>query len=467
MATFRVGDRVRTKIHVGNNTFVNTVGFEGTIIIANHEARMICVEFDNFISGHDGHSYDGIGGRDGHCWYVAIGDLEKIKKEKKQVELDFEEGKTYICDCCGKEIEGLDGHIFTDNNGDTVTVCQDCFSENYARCRTCGDIVAIEDADYIDDDGDVYCCEDCTDGYFVRCYDCGELTRKTEAYSIASRYGNGNEYICEVCRENSWSYCDGCDELFRWGDLSDGYCDNCYDENEYNDGYDGICDYHSGPSFRYYNKPHEYNSNGAGFKGYGFELEVDCGGSYNDKARTVVEMLNQEAYCAHDGSIDDGFEIISHPHTREAIEAMPMDDVLSWLVRNGYRSHNAGTCGLHLHASKLLFGDDEKERIKNIAKIVMFYEIFWDDILKISRRKPGQVDRWARKYGRGKKDTFDMVDKVIKGQRYSDGRYFAVNLSNKHTVEFRLMRGTLKKETFWATLDFLMTTVENTKNITQ
>ena len=471
MATFKIGDRVKVKMGVLANK-TGTVRY----ILPNCHTEGILVEFDDIIiGGHNGRPqifvyYDDFPTnlKDGHCYYMYKNSLEKIREKRRIIKMELKEGK-YICEGCGKEFDEWDIKSFRMDGEDHI-LCDDCFYENYSVCKICGEIMEIGDEEYVTYDGDAYCSRDCAMEDLRICYDCGcYIEDSSDEYSIASRYGNGHEVICGDCRDDHWRYCDDCDDLFYDDDLNHHeygdcyYCDNCYDYHNRGD-YDGINDYHDGPMLVYYDKDGTMeDQTGTDFKGYGFELEVDCGGHDHDNAKKVCDMLDEEVYCCSDGSIDDGFEIISHPHTREALEKMPMDDVLEWLRKQGYKSHDAKTCGLHIHASKLLFGEEEKDRIRNIAKIVMFYEIFWDDILKVSRRTEEQVNRWAKKYGRGKKDTYDMVDTAIKGGYYGGGRYFAVNLCNKHTVEFRLMRGTLKSETFWATLDFIMTTVENAK----
>ena len=53
----------------------------------------------------------------------------------------------------------------------------------------------------------------------------------------------------------------------------------------------------------------------------------------------------------------------------------------------------------------------------------------------------------------------------MKNQK-SAGRYHAVNLSNKNTVEIRLFRGTLRYKTFIATLQFTATLVRYAKQVT-
>src|SRR5690606_4775831 len=61
-----------------------------------------------------------------------------------------------------------------------------------------------------------------------------------------------------------------------------------------------------------------------------------------------------------------------------------------------------------------------------------------------------QLDRWAARYGLDDGETPE--DLRAKARRC--GRYYAVNLTNRATIELRLFRGTLKLETFFATLEF-------------
>ena len=61
------------------------------------------------------------------------------------------------------------------------------------------------------------------------------------------------------------------------------------------------------------------------------------------------------------------------------------------------------------------------------------------------------MEQWAARYGR--KDDPKEVLKHAKGS--SLGRYTCVNLTNFSTIEFRMFRGTLKLNTFLATLQMV------------
>lgn len=121
-------------------------------------------------------------------------------------------------------------------------------------------------------------------------------------------------------------------------------------------------------------------------------------------------------------------------------------------VEMGYTSHQAGTCGLHVHVNRTAFGATEAEQDASIARVLYFFEKFWNELLKFSRRTQSQLDQWAARYGYKDKPQ-DILDHA-KGGRHA-GRYTAVNLTNSSTVELRMFRGTLKYNTLIATLQLL------------
>lgn len=61
------------------------------------------------------------------------------------------------------------------------------------------------------------------------------------------------------------------------------------------------------------------------------------------------------------------------------------------------------------------------------------------------------MNRWAARYGYEKSGR-EILDKAKKG---CQGRYAAINLMNYSTIEFRIFRGTLKLNTFMATLELV------------
>ena len=106
----------------------------------------------------------------------------------------------------------------------------------------------------------------------------------------------------------------------------------------------------------------------------------------------IGNRINEHIYCKHDGSLDDGFEIVSHPATLEYhTNTIPWKKILDEALEMGYYSHNSGTCGLHVHINRAALGERVEEQENTIARIVYFFEKFWDKILRFSRRKIGRA----------------------------------------------------------------------------
>ena len=97
------------------------------------------------------------------------------------------------------------------------------------------------------------------------------------------------------------------------------------------------------------------------------------------------------------------------------------------------------------------FGDNQSEQEDVISRILFFVEKHWNEIFRFSRRSEYNMNRWSARFG-FEKTAKEIFDKAKSG---SNGRYVAVNLINYHTIEFRLFRGTLKYNTFIATLQIV------------
>ncbi|HIU58419.1 MAG TPA: amidoligase family protein [Candidatus Ornithomonoglobus merdipullorum] len=204
----------------------------------------------------------------------------------------------------------------------------------------------------------------------------------------------------------------------------------------------------------YYHKP-EPGFFGDGKLYMGIELEIDDAGEDEEHAGEIYRTANIAAghlYLKHDGSLCNGFELVSHPMTIEYHKnKMPWRNVLNRAIHMGYRSHQTDTCGLHIHVSRLALGDKFEEQESVTARLVFFYEKFWSEMLRFSRRTEEQANRWSSRYGGVLSTCKNSLDTAKKAGL---GRYTAVNLTNKATIEFRIFRGTLRYETFIATLEF-------------
>ena len=392
---------------------------------------------------------------------------EEVKDDKIEENKDEEEDRGELlgrCMGCNKAIYKDDDYDSDDNDN---YVCEDC-RDDYVHCDDCGTLIHCDDSYsvYNRNGYDVYVCADCLDDNYFCCDDCGNYEHIDNEYTTYD-----NHSICSSCREDHYYCCDDCgylvyeDDYYCNEDDDCIYCPHCWPDHERDSG--EITGYHDHDRWNipYYND-YDNSVNKDNFEGgYGFELEVDDGDDRCDCSNELYDLLGDHAIYETDGSLsDDGFEIITRPMTRRAMESMPLDKMVEILRSYNFKSHDSGCCGLHVHVSRKLFGDDEVQRTENIAKMILFYEIFWDDLVKVSRRKSFG---YCNKMSDDNSEPIDDFDKAKKwtGEGYGHSRYCCVNLCNSDTVEFRLMRGTLKLSTLRATLDFTMTLVENVKNV--
>lgn len=302
------------------------------------------------------------------------------------------------------------------------------------RCTHCG--VLIEDDDYSLINGEPIC-SDCVDDYCRICDECGSLIYADDAY------GDENRCICQSCYDRYYTRCEDCDCLVPNDDVYNyegiTLCCDCY-----NDRSRIIHEYSYKPTPIFY---------GHGKRYFGVELEVDKGGHESDYAEEVLDIANntaQHIYIKSDGSLDDGFEIVSHPMSLEFHQDFNWNEIMQKCVHLGYRSHMTSTCGLHIHVNRDSLGDSYDRQEETISRILYFIETHWAEILKFSRRSECNMSRWAARYG-----CESTPKKLLNKAKETYGRYTAVNLNNRHTVEFRMFRGTLKLNTFIAALQMV------------
>lgn len=353
----------------------------------------------------------------------------------------------------------------------------------------------------------VHMCPDCCRKYFYidkyknKCYHCycitadtNEVILKTDAYydGANDKYYKTKpvEKICPCCgntyTEEGHTYmkdtvnitiCNSCNHEL----------DECltYEEQYYNGITGIISSYHDN-----HTKQHLYgllkDQSDKDFKGFGFELEVDksiVNGNYKSLYNNIVAnaIINNtgldkdEVFFETDGSLDNGFEIISQPHTIVAFyeKTDSWKKMLDILSDATFKSHNAGTCGLHIHVSKAWFGSTERQQNFHIGKIYKFFDAYWTDLLKASRRDTSSIEYCDknktniknREENRRHKTESRAWQAQAKYDHYtrhnSSSHHCALNNSNYGTFEIRLGRGTLNKASFFAWIDLVLTIVKN------
>ena len=350
--------------------------------------------------------------------------------------------KIMLCADCGAVIDCED---YT--NADGEAVCEDC-AENYYPCDSCGDVITRDDLVEIDD-GREYVCESCAESYYYHCDDCGEYVSRRNLWI------ERNLTICYHCYDN-YCVCDDCGDVIHCDYIhciNGYYCDDCAPSHR-----TIIQDYNYKPLPEFFGELSEW------VKGYyGLELEIDDGDYKLEAAQRIQDAGGDCIYLKHDGSLSsDGFEIVTHPATLDYhMEYMPWRKIIRAARDYDYTSHDAGTCGLHIHASRTLFGADRTTQDLNIAKVILLIDFWWEQfIVPFSRRNYHQLNDWSKKpnaYILPTDNVRQAVNKALNTSQHD--RYKAVNLKNTHTVEFRFFRGTLRRDTIIASIQFIDTLI--------
>lgn len=190
----------------------------------------------------------------------------------------------------------------------------------------------------------------------------------------------------------------------------------------------------------------------------GVELEIDVGGRNEKIARQVIDNLGEDnVYCKADSSVQQGFEIVTHPCTFTYHQTLQYERVFEELIKQGYRSHDVTTCGLHVHFNRTFFGEDKLTQDLNVSKLLYIFEKYWPQIIMIARR---DSNTYAKRFFIGANES--PLDIYVKAK--NTNKYGVINLQHPDTIEIRIFKGTLKYNSFISTLEFVNTLIPIIRN---
>ena len=352
----------------------------------------------------------------------------------------------------------IDDLITTEND---ELVCNDCVQ----ICQRCDSIGSTDDCFHEVDGHDIWC-ESCTERRAYWCERC-EGYNSDGTYYISDR----SEHWCVGCSDHNAYWCDDCDEY-----NADG-CDRCSDDMS-SDGSRLIHDYSYRPDAIF----HSTNKDERLF--FGIEIEVESKDDLRASAEYAHQLESMDlAYLKHDGSLNNGFEIVTHPMSHDFFknEAGDFFSVMEGLrSQHGIRvkSWDTRTCGLHIHISRTGFsGGAHMHRFLNLVySNPEFYSTLagrtsdqWAKFTDIYQRdyvRDANGERIYHDDGTG----YEIISKrtfahKLNTDRNSD-RYSAVNTNNRETLEMRIFRGSVNGDTIKAQIDLAHASVEYTRTLT-
>ena len=356
-------------------------------------------------------------------------------------------------------------------------------------------------------------CEDCAADYYEHhdiCECCSTYAHIEECINV---WVAGSPVIyCAGCAQRNASECDGCSEFYRTYDMRNdtngyNYCDGCAEdvliycescgENHHCD--DDPCaprlihsyDYRPDCIFKEAKYPEIFHRNsGSGWSPKnkrllfaGFELEVESkngatlqeddhepgdGATCEELAEWLLDRMPPDfVYLKSDGSLNDGFEIVSHPFTLEWMrEKVDSFKAIFRLKAFGARSYSTKTCGMHVHLSRAAFSP------LHAFKMGRFFYLNPEFILWVSQRRRRQIKQWSNLWTTRESDSFKDVngeeriysDMYFKKKAHGEGsqKYRALHWT-RETCELRIFRGNLHEMSFFKNLEFAFAAYHFTK----
>ncbi|MBQ8636310.1 amidoligase family protein [bacterium] len=333
---------------------------------------------------------------------------------------------TIKCSDCGETILKSDA---LEVNGNYI--CHTCEEENYYHCDDCGTIHSQDEIIYIQDKG-YYICEECAKNKYYKCEYCNDYFSRNVTYDTY----DGN-YVCENCKDEHYYRCDDCGYYHHsddnyYNERNDAnYCPDCKGNHS-----DTIYGYHTFDNFTKLHardeiSPKEY---------FGLEIEVSGEEYHADE----FLKLTPDVVLMHDGSIDEGFEIVTLPMTRKYIANTFLPNLekgMKYLREHYFEGHNQG--GIHIHVSREVFTKEMLCVIRNV--LYSYYEEDFDTWKAITQRKKSEIDQWCN--FKNPYSVNEIISSTEEYPRIADDRYTALNYDSRTlTYEFRIFNSNTRIE---------------------
>ena len=318
-------------------------------------------------------------------------------------------------------------------------------------CPSCGKELPKEE---LLEDKVTFACKECAEANSKTCDICGETRLLPRLGGSLYREIDG-KLLCPTCAYTETFYCPSCHTYHL---SKNGYKDErgvmwctkeCKDEYRV-DGNDCIWDYGEKLDPVFFGKGLTL----------GVELEVDGNVDYEDRDNLAYALseISGLHYCKDDGSLDNGVEIVTMPCSLEYHkEKFPWRDIIHTALDYGFLSDKAGTCGLHVHVDRSYFDTGFYNSGDAAVALMYLFDKYREKFVKFSRRFESQLS-WGKIREVDIKNIPDSYDDL------SRDRYMAINVTNSHTLEFRLWKGTLNYKTFIATLEMTQNLCDIVKN---
>lgn len=183
----------------------------------------------------------------------------------------------------------------------------------------------------------------------------------------------------------------------------------------------------------------------------GVELELMYGGTTDENAEKICNGFS-ELYAKRDGSLTRGLELVTEPcSVGYHIKDFGWETVVDRAKRLGYE--DASGSGIHVHVSRDFWKDKNK-----IADLIMFADLYRQNIFCFSGRTEGKFNEWASMYfnienarQRMGKSNEELMYEYEQRRNHTRG----INIKPRNTVEFRFFASTTNADRVKSIVEFV------------
>jgi len=306
---------------------------------------------------------------------------------------------------------------------------------------------------------DITLCNDCADNA-DSCENCNAPVYEGGLTEIRG------DYWCESCIDNCTHSCDYCDELVPDGcecDCDDA--DNCDMIQSYSTKFHPLFLHTVTDDGLQLVRNYVYEPEFSNVIAMGLEFEME--NMQGDYRTNEIAQLFRDAYDNHhlmlkqDGSINNGFELVTQPHTLDAFMQHFDWQLIRDAQSKGMRGWDVGSreIGIHIHINRKAFYTKPEHGRFNASPHLMAFMYFIYSNVKSITRIAGRNVHYGHMSKRYLSDAFNCARRGA--SQYS--RTYAVNVMNDATVELRMFRSTMRVERVQAYLQFAEAAVRYTR----
>jgi len=396
--------------------------------------------------------------------YVALGGspLHEIPHYYESESSAMQDGWVE-CERCGNLTHHEHSYRHLEVHGYSYCSPSCAHADGYYTCEQCGDWYHQDDE--VEVDGNCYCSASCAhDAGYAECDRCGGWYDEDDGTEVC------DEVWCERCADEYSDECASCgtrypdNQMHYYEDDECWYCDDCYEEVPRRGT---LHEYGWTPALTFYTEDGPWRGDTEKQPIFlGVELETDGG---RQRSKYVGELSQIDGFDEHfwmtrDSSLDNGVEITGHPMTLAYHVSLldTYDEISSVASENGFRSHDGGRCGLHIHVNRRAFGRDKRVQDAGGYKLMRLMQRFEHQFTVFSRRTD---NHWCsyKTYGdyqlkdelkasRRNKDEAGPLQMAARMAENERSHAQCVNFEHRSTFEIRIFRGTLKWTTYFACL---------------